>query len=556
MTDARVVLGVNRTQDASICLLGNSPFICSIQKERLSRQKHHWGRLNDFRDLYLKRIPALDQPIDLVVECYSSDAELKNLDEYHRELREVLNFRAAPRIIGISHHLAHLYSTFCLAPFDETAVMVVDFQGSRVRDFTEAWPRTGSVGLDWVEVSSFYHCAAGAVKCLGKQLWDEDRSRPKGLGSFYHLMTRAMFPGEGNEGKVMGLAPYGDPEALGLPPLTVDGSQVYIPAEWLSIFKNHERFHHFLDGTGSFEDCANLAAAGQKSFEDALLKVAAWLHSQTGAETLCFAGGTALNCVANGRLLRESPFKNVFIPPSPHDGGTAVGCAIYGMTEVLAERNSFLWINDFLGPEPRTASVTQSLDGEKGLRVEKPSDLLGRMCELLESGRVLGLYQGRSELGPRALGHRSILADPRRAGVRTWINRNVKGRELFRPLAPIVMEEVASQFFDIDRPAPFMQFAADVRPEKREVIPAVTHVDGTARIQTVSERDDAFLYSLLKAFEERTGVGVLLNTSFNGKNEPIVESPQEALECFKSTAIHALVMPPYLIAKEPEPEVP
>jgi len=556
MTDARVVLGVNRTQDAGICLLDNSPSICSIQKERLSRQKHHWGQPNDFRNLYLRRVPALDRPIDLVVECYSSDGEFKNLDDYHREMREVLNFRDEPRIIGISHHLAHLYSTFCLAPFDETAVMVIDFQGSRVRDFTEAWPSPARVEPEWVEVSSFYHCDRGAVRCLGKQLWDEARLRPRGLGCFYHLMTRAMFPGEGNEGKVMGLAPYGDPEALGLPPLTVEGSQVYIPDEWLSVFQSRERFRHFSGGTGSFEDCANLAAAGQKCFEDALLKVAAWLHVQTGAETLCFAGGTALNCVANGRLLRESPFKNVFIPPSPHDGGTAVGCAIYGMTEVLGERNSFLWINDFLGPEPLAASVTQAVGAEKGLRVEKPADLVGRMCELLEGGRVLGLYQGRSELGPRALGHRSILADPRRASVRTWINRHVKGRELFRPLAPIVLEETAAQFFDIDRPAPFMQFAADVRPDKREVIPAVTHVDGTARIQTVSGRDDAFLYSLLKAFEGRTGVGVLLNTSFNGKNEPIVESPEEALECFKSTAMHALAMPPYLISKEPEPELP
>jgi carbamoyltransferase len=553
MTDARVVLGVNRTQDASICLLDNSPSICSIQKERLSRQKHHWGQLNDFTDFYLKRIPALDQPIDLVVECYSSDREFENLDAYHRELTKVLNFRDEPRIIGISHHLAHLYSTFCLAPFNETAVMVIDFQGSRVRNFTESWPSPEGVQPGWVEVSSFYRCNRDVVKCLGKQLWDEDRSQPKGLGCFYHLMTRTMFPGEGNEGKVMGLAPYGDAHALGLPDLEVEGSQVYIPAEWLSIFKNHDRFHHFLDGNGSFEDCANLAAAGQKCFEDALLKVADWLYTQTGAETLCFAGGTALNCVANGRLLRESRFRNVFIPPSPHDGGTAVGCAIYGMTEVLAERSSFLWINDFLGPEPPPYLVPEV---EPGLRVEKPSNLLERMCELLESGRVLGLYQVRSELGPRALGHRSILADPRRASIRTCINRNVKGRELFRPLAPIVLEHMASQFFDIDRPAPFMQFAADVRSEKREIIPAVTHVDGTARIQTVSERDDAFLYSLLKAFEERTGVGVLLNTSFNGKNEPIVESPQEAFACFKATAIHALVMPPYLITKEAEPGLP
>jgi carbamoyltransferase len=182
--------------------------------------------------------------------------------------------------------------------------------------------------------------------------------------------------------------------------------------------------------------------------------------------------------------------------------------------------------------------------------------LVGHVVELIESGRVVALYNGRSELGPRALGHRSILADPRHPNIRTWINRHVKGRELFRPLAPIVLLEAASRFFDIDRPAPFMQFAADVRPDKRDVIPAVTHVDGTARLQTVGEGDDPFVHALLKAFEARTGVGVLLNTSFNGKDEPVVETAAEAVNCFRTTAMHALVMPPYVVRKKREPELP
>ncbi len=271
---------------------------------------------------------------------------------------------------------------------------------------------------------------------------------------------------------------------------------------------------------------------------------------------LCVSGGTALNCVSNGRLLRNSPFKDIFVPPSPHDGGTAVGCAIYGMIEVLGQRHDFRWVNDFLAPEPNCDGLEELLTNELGMIVEQPDDFIAQVVDLLESGRTVALYQGRSELGPRALGHRSILADPRHPAIRSWINMHVKSRELFRPLAPVVLEDSASKFFEIDRPVPFMQFAVKVHPEHHTTIPAVTHIDGTARLQTVNEREDALLYALLKAFEERTGVGVLLNTSFNAAGEPIVETPAEALACFKSTALHVLAIPPFIVRKEAEPEIP
>lgn len=546
------VLGINRTQDASICLAGDS-FLVSIQKERLTRTKHHWGQLGDLKKYYAERLPLLAGPVDLVVECFSSDEELSRLKEYDEELHETVRFRGAPRKVSISHHFAHLYSTFYLSPFDESAVMVIDFQGSRVRDLTEVWDGRELASPEWVEVGSFYHCDARGNRCLSKQLWDADHSRPAGLGAFYSFLTHLMFPGEGNEGKVMGLAPYGDPWALGLPPLVVEGEKVFIPAAWQELFKSRGRFRHFQDGAGSFQECADLAAAGQRCFEEALLQVAGWLHRETGARALCFSGGTALNCVANGRLLRESPFTDVFVPPSPHDGGTALGCAIYGVVECLGERRDFRWVNDFLGPEVAYENLEALLGQEPGTVLERPADLPARMAELLEGGRVVALYQGRSELGPRALGHRSILADPRHPSIKTYINQHVKGRELFRPLAPVALEETASHFFDVDRPVPFMQFAVDVRPEHREALPAITHVDGTARLQTVNVRQDPFLYSLLKAFEARTGVGLLLNTSFNGPGEPIVETPAEALACFQATAMHALAVPPFLLLKRPEP---
>jgi carbamoyltransferase len=554
MTAAPTVLGVNRTQDASICLAQGSQVTCAIQKERLTRQKHHWGRLDDFRKVYVPALTGLDQPIDALVECYSSDAEIDNLSAYEQELAEALMFSPHCRRARISHHVAHLYSVFHPSPFDEAAVMIIDGQGSPVSEFTESWPNNAGVPGNWREVSSFYRADRAGIECIGKQLWDRDEHRLVGLGMFYFLLTQAIFPGEGNEGKVMGLAPYGDPKALGLPPLTVEGARVTIPERWTEIVHQRSRFRYGGDDQSRFSNIANLAAAGQRVFEDAVLEVAQWVYDRTGAENLCFAGGTALNCSANDRLLREAPFRAVFIPPAPGDAGTALGCAIYGLTGLLGTPCTYRWGHDFLGPEPRVAYMEEALRGADDLYVEAPADLCGRVVDVLCQTKVVALYQGRSEFGPRALGHRSILGDPRFAFVRDWINARVKQREWFRPLAPVVLLERAERFFDIRRPSPFMQFAAPVRAEAVGLIPAVTHVDHTARLQTVGEQDDPFLRALLEAFDARTGIPVLLNTSFNRKEEPIVESPAQAIESFRRTPLHALVMPPYLVRKRVEPE--
>ncbi len=551
-----MAVGINRTQDGSLCVMQGSQLLCCIQKERLTRRKHDWGRCGDLRDVYLRAVPALGRPIEVLVECYSSDREFERLADYERELAETLVLAPGCRRARISHHLAHLYSVFPPSPFDEAAVMVVDGQGSRLDALTEDWPAGRGLPGHWREVASFYRVRrGGAVDCLDKQLWEGEGAGPAGLGMFYFLLTQAMFPGEGNEGKVMGLAPHGDPRALGLPPLEVEGCRVTIPAAWLELLALRPRFRYQAGEASRFADIANLAAAGQRAFEDALLRLAGWLHRRTGLQALCFAGGTGLNCSANDRLLREGPFEQVFIPPAPGDAGTALGCAAYGLGELLRQPCDWRWTHDFLGPEPSLAAIESALQPAYGLWVERPPDLPARMVELLADGRVLALYQGRSEFGPRALGHRSILADPRREGLRDWVNARVKEREWFRPLAPVVLLEQAGRFFDLRRPTPFMQFAAPVRPEAVASIPAVTHVDGTARLQTVGPRDDALLRTLLLAFAARTGVPVLLNTSFNRKDEPIVETPAQALETFRRTPLHALAMPPYLVRKHHGPAV-
>lgn len=557
MSHAPLILGINRTQDASVCLLRGSQLEWAIQKERLTRQKHHWGRTGDVPDIYVPRLPGLEQPIDVLVECYSSDAELDNLATYERELATALTLAPECKRIQISHHLAHVYSVFPPSPFERAAVMIVDGQGSPVSALTEHWRGAAWVPGNWCEVSSFYRADRERVICIDKQVWNRDDQRLVGLGMFYFLLTQAIFPGHGNEGKVMGLAPHGDPHALGLPPLQVEGWQVTIPARWREILRERGRFRYSGKRDACFADIAALAAAGQRAFEDALIKVAQWLHAETGEENLCFAGGTALNCSANERLLRETPFKRVFIPPAPSDAGTALGCALYGLTQLAGLACTYRWQNDYLGPEPTRADIDAAVADAPDLlfeRIDHQGDFAGRVADLICEGKVVGLFQGRSEFGPRALGHRSILGDPRKAHMRDWINDKVKLREWFRPLAPVVLLEHADHYFNVANASPFMQYAAPVRPDAAATVAAITHVDCTARLQTVGPGDDPLLLALLKAFQQRTGVPVLLNTSFNGKDEPIVETPAEAMESFRAMPMHALAMPPYVIRKRVEPE--
>lgn len=550
--NAPLVLGINRTQDASICLMRGSQLAWAIQKERLTRQKHHWGRSGDLAGVYAQRLPGLERPLDVLVECYSSDAEYGKLQEYESEIAATLTLAPGCRRKHISHHLAHVYSAFHPSPFRDAAVMIIDGQGSPVSGLTEHWSGAGRVPGNWCEVASFYAAGRERIRCIDKQVWNRDDERLVGLGMFYFLLTQAIFPGHGNEGKVMGLAPYGDPQALGLPPLQVEGCHVGIPARWRDILHERGRFRYGGKSDARFADIAALAAAGQRAFEDALVTVANWLHRETGADQLCFAGGTGLNCSANERLLRDTPFRRIFIPPAPGDAGTALGCAIYGLTELAELPCEFRWTQDYLGPAPGAADIAAAVGSCGDLPVERSdhdAGLCGRVADLIAEGKVVGLFQGRSEFGPRALGHRSILGDPRRGHLRDWINDNIKLREWFRPLAPVVLLEHAARYFDIQGPSPFMQYAAPVLPHAAEEVPAITHVDGSARLQTVGPGDDPLLRALLNAFDERTGVPVLLNTSFNGKDEPIVETPAEAIDTFRRTPMHALVMPPFIIRK-------
>ncbi|HVA16358.1 MAG TPA: carbamoyltransferase C-terminal domain-containing protein, partial [Candidatus Dormibacteraeota bacterium] len=299
----------------------------------------------------------------------------------------------------------------------------------------------------------------------------------------------------------------------------------------------------------------DLAASMQAHLEEVLLATVNALHAQTKAKTLCLAGGVAFNCVANGKILERTPFEHVYVQPAAGDGGLSLGAAFAVHHQILGKPRSFQMDHAFWGPgfkpeELRKAVSSRPSDSESVHVAELGEDaLVQTTAKHIAQGKIVGWYQGRSEWGPRALGNRSILADPRRAQMKETLNRRIKHREAFRPFAPSILEEATGEYFERTHPSPFMTFAYPVRASKRAVIPAPTHVDGTARLQTVSRQTHPLYWRLIRAFGDFTGVPVLLNTSFND-NEPIVCRPEEALACFDRTKMDVLVLGNFLLEKK------
>jgi carbamoyltransferase len=376
----------------------------------------------------------------------------------------------------------------------------------------------------------------GAFDALASQ------ALPHSLGLLYEDVTEHLgFHRSSDEYKVMGLAAYGSPEFL--PELRrllrVRGGGFSVePIEW-SAFSKRRTGHEWR------QEHADLAASVQARLEEVLLELACWLHERTGDRVLTMAGGVALNCVANSRLTRDGPFEEIWVQPAAGDAGTALGAALYTagtLGDVVSPMGTAA-----LGPSWNDADVRDVLTAAK-VPFEEPADLAGSVAELLSADAVVAWYQGRSEYGPRALGHRSLLADPRRAENLERLN-DIKGREQFRPVAPMVLSDRAPRIFDGPLPSPYMLFTHDVSDEWRARIPAVVHVDGTARVQTVDPDEEPLVGRMLRAFEERTGVPVVVNTSLNTSGRPIVDSPRDALECFGSAPIDALAIGPCLVRR-------
>jgi len=447
------------------------------------------------------------------------------------------------RLHFMEHHPAHAASAFLVSPFDHAALLSIDYVG----EYTATWAGVG-VGTKLERLRT--------------------RNYPHSLGVFYSAITDYLgFLRASDEYKVMGLASYGEPEfdedfrkIIRLRPdgwYDVDLSWMvchYAPGSRCGYFSKKfvNRFGPpRRKGEAIEERHRNIAASAQRLLEDAVLRLATRLHQDTRLTQLCLAGGVALNCSMNGRLLRESPFEAIYVQPAAGDDGIAIGAAYQLHHRLTGAPRSFVMQDARWGPQYSDEVIRGFLDSAK-LAYTTVDDIEAYTARLIAEGRIVGWFQGRAEFGPRALGARSILADPTRPEMKDLLNRYVKHREDFRPFAPSCLEERAGEYFTNCTRSPFMLFVYPVEADKRGRVPAVTHVNGTARVQTVSKAVDPRYYRLIQEFEKLRGVPMVLNTSFNVMGEPIVNSPADAVRCFYTTGIDALVLGDYVLTKGEE----
>ncbi|HEU4805159.1 MAG TPA: carbamoyltransferase C-terminal domain-containing protein, partial [Nitrobacter sp.] len=539
------VLGLNTyDHDVSACLLRDGAVACAIAKERITREKHAGGFFKEVIDYCLSAEGIGIGDIDLVVRnCYilpvpEMEERLTYQDmpgflsaEERSDAHDHPYFRSrSDKVVSVSHHLAHAYSAFAACPFEEGAIMIVDGVGNYCSDVMEPYPESDTATALARESESYYRFSGETLECLKKVWMEPDRSflsdefyNMQGLGALYSRASTYVFGDWNKCGELMGLAPYGRREQI-KSLMQIADNQLTFP-RWTAEFNQPYIFDsgRKWDSSPSMRHWEDLAWRVQDDTEKVLLARANWLRETTGAKNLCIAGGVALNCVANGRIAREAGFENVWIQPAAGDDGIAIGCAYYGWLEVLKQRRGFVMEHAYVGRSYSDAEVdaaTRRMIVKIQTAAVRSSNLCAETAKLLADQKVVGWFQDRSEFGPRALGNRSLIADPRKADMKDILNSRVKHRQPFRPFAPIVLAERMTDIFEGDEDSPFMLIAKAVRPEWRDRIPAVVHVDGTARVQTVRESTNPSLYRLLKEFEELTGVPVLINTSFNVKGEP------------------------------------
>jgi carbamoyltransferase len=570
------VLGINAyDHDVSACLLRDGEIAYAIAKERITRRKHAAGFFQEAVDYVLAAEGITLEDVDLVVRnsyvLPPDELETRLLsigvpeimDEKERQQarKHPLHLSRSNKVLTISHHLAHAYSAFAMCPFDQGAIMVVDGVGNYSSDIGEPGQLTENVNPLARESESYYAFDGTRIETLKKVWLEPTRGMLSdefyfmaGLGALYSRVSSYVFADWNKCGEVMGLAPYGRPD--GVKPLaSMQNGELTVPA-WDADFDKPWFVERDLnwEASPSMKYWEDLAWRVQDDTEKVLLARAKWLREKTGAKNLCLAGGVALNCVANGRIAREAGFENIWIQPAAGDDGVAIGCAFYGHLAVHKQPRTYVMDHAFTGvayTDERVRADTSKTMVRIQATSRKSDDICADTAKLLAEGHVIGWFQGRSEFGPRALGNRSILADPRTPQMKEKLNKQVKHRQAFRPFAPVVLAERAHEIFADHRDSPFMLLAEAVRPEWRERIPAVVHVDGTARVQTIREDQNPVLYRLLKAFDRLTGVPVLLNTSFNVKGEPIVETPADAINCFLATGIDYLILHDVVMSKKP-----
>jgi len=575
------ILGINAYHgNASAAILCDGKLVAAVEEERFNRVKYAAGfpaaairyclqaagitlaevdhvavPRNPYARLGIKLFYALRMP-SFARERAKVLAKFTGIPEALAAAFDVAPEKLKARFHRVEHHVAHLASSFYCSPFEQAALLSADGLG----DFASSmW------GAGFGRRMNFH----GSV------------AFPHSLGLYYSAVTQYLgFLKFGDEYKVMGLGAYGEPE--------------FLPEFREIVLSNGTRFHLGLEyfthhrtgpemswveagktpvlGTMYSNEMPkklgpvrapeapieqrhkNLACSLQARLEEVYLGMLQRLQVETGMKSVCLAGGVAFNCVANGKIPASTGFENVYVHPAAGDAGLAVGAAQYVWHQVLGNPRGFVMEHAYWGPEfsreEIRAAVTASHPGRNGCTVSElpEGELVRQTAGIIADGKILGWFQGRAEWGPRALGNRSIVADPRRAEMKEILNRRIKHREIFRPFAPSILAEKTGEWFEQSHPSPFMTMAYAVKREKRDQIPAPTHVDGTRRLQTVTLTANPRYWRLISEFERQAGVPVVLNTSFND-NEPIVCKPQEAIDCFERTQMDALVLGDFLITR-------
>lgn len=573
------ILGINAYHgDSSAALIQDGILAAAVEEERFTRIKHWAGFPVQSIRYCLKEGGITVNELDHVAVSFDPKANftskflftLKNMPDLKSVLdrlkRQTKSFGVMDQLAhafdcdtkslkaqfhAVEHHAAHLASTFFTCPYEKAAILSIDGMG----DFVSTLMASGE-GTNFKIYDRVYY--------------------PHSVGFLYCAATMLLgFPHYGDEYKVMGLAPYGTPSFVD------QFRKIIYPKDSgfelnLDYFTHHKQgiSMHWNDGAPSIkpfhsklmEDTfgldperssgktshhENVAASLQCVTEEIVIHLLNELYNKYPCDNLCLAGGVAMNSVANGKIYRQTPFKNVFIPAGAADNGGSFGAAFYVWNNLLKKPRQFVMEHGFWGPEFAETEIKSTIDrynNELVCRRYEEGELIANTVSALCEGKIVGWYQGRMEFGARALGNRSLLADPRRTDARDIINLKIKFREKFRPFAPSILVEKVPEFFEDNVPSPFMEKVVPIRQGKRSIIPAVTHVDGSGRLQTVDSRSNPLYYKLIKGFEKKTGIPLVLNTSLN-ENEPIVCTPEEALQCFLRTKMDVMVLGNYYVER-------
>jgi len=561
-----LILGIHAfAHDSAACIISDDGIIAAAEEERFNRKKHTTAFPHQAIDYCLNCAGATLQDVDYVGFGWKPwlgfgkrvGNLIKNLPDSlkHKSVHvpKWLNILKAKNYLNngldithqktkykfhyVDHHLCHFYTAYYLSPFDKALVLTVDAAGE--------W-KTATFG--WANGDNY-----DVKKVI---------NYPDSVGFFYSAITQYLgFKALSGEGKVMGLAPYGEPEYYD------DCAKIARLKDNGDLSLDLQYFRHQLGDNVWFSDkmnelwgqprdpeseltdkYTNIAASLQKRSEDIVISYIEKLLESNPVNNLCLAGGVALNGCINGQIIKRTPIEHVYVHSAANDAGPALGAALYIYHHVLKNPKKFVLDHAYLGPEFTQSKLKKAAEAS-GLNFEEHKNIVQHAAKLLAEGKILGWFQGRMEWGPRALGNRSILANPRLAEMKDILNARVKHREGFRPFAPSILVEKTGQYFDISQPVPFMTVVSDVLPEKRDEVPAITHVDGTARLQTVSRTANPIYWELISEFEKLTGTPIILNTSFNVRGEPIVCTPEDAVRCFNSTDMDFLVLGNYLLWK-------